>query len=396
MDDRIIICKKDGNIVTAVFRGNVCFRLSVNPADEPLRIGNIYTGRIASMVPNMNACFTDIGIGENVYIPLEKLKNAIHGPAHADGKLHQGDSVLVQIDRLPAKQKKAGATGDLSFVGNAVVLLMGRKGVSFSKRIDNPGFRDRMRSLFEGKTEPEFGIMLRTNAPYFEEEQILAEFETLRQEMREAVRKFEIMLPGTCIREDLPEYLKAFRDEHLSELSEIVTDDDSVYSVLRGFFTKFLPELSEKVRLYSDHSVSLYHLYDLTKAFHEALARTVSLKCGGNVVFDRTEAMTVCDVNSGRGSAAAKTALSDINREAAKEIARQMELRGLSGMILCDFISSCGADGKKDLLDFMKECTAHDRSIDVVDITRLGIMEITREKTGAPLYEVVKNLEFDP
>ncbi|MBO4485413.1 MAG: ribonuclease E/G [Lachnospiraceae bacterium] len=396
MDDRIIICKKVGNIVTAVFRENVCFRLFVNPASEPLRIGNIYTGRIASMVPNINACFTDIGIGENVYIPLEKLKNAVISPAHADGKIHQGDSVLVQIDRLPAKQKKAGATGDLSFVGNAVVLLMGRKGVSFSKKIDDPGFRDRMRSLFEGKTEAGFGVMLRTNAPYFEDAQILSEYETLRAEFKDAVRKFEIMLPGTCLREDLPEYLKVFRDEHLSELTEIVTDDESVYSVLRGFFTKFLPELSEKVRLYKEDTVSLYHLYDLTKAFHDALSRTVSLKSGGNIVFDRTEAMTVADVNSGRGSAAKKTALSDINREAAREIARQMELRGLSGMILCDFISCGGADEKKQLFEYMKECTRHDRSVDVVDITRLGIMEITREKLGAPLYEVVKNLDFNP
>ena len=396
MDDRIIICKKDGYIVTAVFRGDVCFRLSVNPASEQLRIGNIYTGRIASMVPNMNACFTDIGIGENVYIPLEKLKNAMHGPSHADGLLHQGDNVLVQIDRLPAKQKKAGATGDLSFVGNSVVLLMGRKGVSFSKKIEDPAFRERMRSLFEGRTEPEFGVMLRTNAPYFEDEQILSEYETLRQEFKDAVRKFEIMLPGSCLREDLPEYLKVFRDEHLSELTEIVTDDESVYSVLRGFFTKFLPELSEKVRLYRENSVSLYHLYDLTKAFHEALNRTVPLKSGGNVVFDRTEAMTVADVNSGRGSAAKKTPLTEINREAAREIARQMELRGLSGMILCDFISCGKADEKKELLDFMKECTSHDKSVDVVDITRLGIMEITREKLGAPLYEVVKNLNFEP
>ena len=397
MDDRIIVCRKDGVLVTALFRGKECRKLSLCKESELFRVGNVYIGRIDRMVPNMNACFVDIGTGENVYVPIEKTEGALTEPKHADGKLHAGDCILIQIDRLPSKQKASSGTGAVSLVGNAVCLLQGRKGISFSKKIDVPGFRDRMRAEFAGRTEGGYGVMLRTNSVYFEEERIIKEYETLRTSYEEVVRKFRCGVPGTCLHEGLSEYMILFRDEYLSELAEIVTDDPDVFAKLSEYFSAFLPDFSGKLRKYDSEKVSLYHLYGLSKAFSDAQARTVPLPSGGNIVFDKTEAMTVVDVNSGRGSALRKkNALHEINLEAAKELARQMRLRGLSGMILCDFISTDGFGDAQELLTKLREYTADDRSVNVVDITALGIVEITREKKDVPLYETVKKLGFEP
>ncbi|MBO4695721.1 MAG: ribonuclease E/G [Lachnospiraceae bacterium] len=396
MDDRIIICRKDECIVTAVFRGKDCFRLSVCRDDDVLRVGSIYAGRITAVVENMSACFADIGTGSNVYVPLKKLEQAFTEPGHKDGKVHQGDTVLLQIDRLPSKQKPASATGEISLVGNSVVLLSGRKGISFSKMIDLPGYRDSVREAFAGRIGDGYGIMLRTNAPHFETDKITNEFELLKAEYEELLRRFQFAVPGTCLKEGLPEYMSMFRDEHLNDLTEIVTDDENVYGKLTGFCRDFLPGLNGRIRKYDSDKVSLYHVYDLTKQFHDALSRTVPLKTGGSLVFDRTEAMTVVDVNSSRASESRKkNALHEINVEAAKELARQITLRSLSGMILCDFIST-GRENYNDLIERMKEFTTEDRSVSVIDVTPLGIMEITRAKVEAPLWEAVKKSGFTP
>lgn len=396
MDDRIIICRKDDCIVTAVFRGKECFRLSVCRDDDAIRIGNIYAARITGVIDNMNACFADIGNGSNVYLPLKKLEHVYSEPKHKDGRIHQGDIVLIQIDRLPSKQKPASATGAISLVGNSVVLLSGRKGISFSKMIDRTGYRDTIREAFARRTDSRFGIMLRTNAPYFETENVIHEFDLLKAEYEELLRRFQYAPSCTCLKEGLPEYMTMFRDEHISGLTEIVTDDENVYGKLTGYCYDFLPELGGKIRKYDSDQVSLYHVYDLSKQFHDALSRIVFLKTGGSLVFDRTEAMTVVDVNSSRASESRKkNALQTVNTEAAKELARQIQLRSLSGMILCDFIST-GQSDYDDLIAKMKEFSAEDRSICVVDVTPLGIMEITRTKAEAPLIEAVKKTGFIP
>ncbi|MBO7631363.1 MAG: ribonuclease E/G [Lachnospiraceae bacterium] len=395
MDDRIIICRKDGFLVSALIRGKECVHLSVSEANTHFRVGNVYIGRVASVVPNLSACFADIGAGTNVYIPLDKTTDAVTFPVHADGKLHEGDCILLQIDRLPSKNKPASGTGEISLVGNAVCILHGRKGISFSKKIEKPGFRDTIRKAFEGRTEEGFGVMLRTNSVFFETDRIVAEYDRLLASYREIKRKFACGKPGTLVWEGLAEHLTAFRDEHLSDLEEIVTDDESTYKQLKEYFTDFLPELSGKLRFYDSEKVSLYRLYDLGKAFHDALSRVVPLRSGGSLVIDRTEAMTVIDVNSGKGSGTRKkNALHEINLEAAKEIARQLRLRNLSGMILCDFISTEGANDAEELMKELRSCTAEDRDTCVVDITALGIVEMTRVKKEVPLFETVRNLGF--
>ena len=399
MEDRIIICRKDDALITALFRENRCRRLSFSKEQTGLCIGDIYVGRVSDMVPKMNACFVDIGAEGKIYVPLQKLSTAFHAPEHADGKIHEGDSVAVQIDRLSARNKPAAGTGELSLCGNTVVVLSGRKGLIFSKKINDREFIASAKDLLKDSLSDNFGIMLRTNSVYYDLEQIRSECSRLTENHTGLSEKFPHSVKGTCLYRGAKEYLRLFRDEYLSDLAEIITDDGTVFKELSELFENIHADRAPKIRLYDSEAVSLYAVYDMKRNIEEALRRKVFLKSGGTLVFDRTEAMTVVDVNSGSASGGKQNSqsLSAINLEAAEELARQMELRNLSGMILADFINTDCAEFESQLLKSLREQTAKDRSkVTVVDITPLGIVEITREKSSAPIAEQIKEFGFVP
>lgn len=393
MDDRIIVCKKDDVSITALFRGNICHRILMSKSDRDFRIGNIYTGRIEKLVDNVKAAFVDIGFEQNVYVPFEKMQMPLTLPAHSDGKIHEGDKILVQIERMPSKNKPASAAGDFSLVGNSVVLFYGRKGISFSKKINDSAFRESKKiNYFDFES---LGLMFRTNAPYYSDSVIQEEVQDLKRIYDAILKDFSHSLPGKCLYKGLQENLCIFRDEYIRDIKEIVVEETEIYSYLKN-----LPSFNNiDIRLHQDSSVSLYHIYDLKKVINDALARRVWLKSGAYLVFDNTEALTVIDVNSGKASAAksGKNILHRINLEAAEEILHQIALRNLSGIIIVDFINSDGNGDTAELLHYLEDKTYGDRvHTRIVDITKLGLAELTREKTDAPLSEVVKSLNFIP
>lgn len=399
MEDRIIICKKDGVTISAKFTDRRCNRLSFYRDETTLRVGDIYIGRIESMVPSMNACFVNIGFTDNVYVPFEKMNSPYIEPAHRDGKIHVGDKLLVMIERLPSKNKPASAVMDISLVGNKLVLLQGRKGLSFSKKITDSERREALKSLFAEKKCDNFGLMLRTNAPFSSDEELLTEYSLLTDTFRSITERFRYGKEGTRLYQGLPEYLCFLRDEYLPELSELVTDDPDIFSQVQAYCKQFLPNVSDKVRFYADKRISLYHVYDMKRIIEEATARKVWLKSGASLVFDKTEAMTVIDVNSDKASEAkgAKRLLHQINLEAAEEIMHQLMLRNLSGIIIVDFINTKGSDDEKELLKLLQELSRRDyRRTVAVDITELGLVELTREKREVPISERIRQLSFIP
>ena len=398
MDDRIIICKKDDISVTAVFSGKVCNKLYLDSNRDGMRIGDIYVGRIDKLVDNVKAAFVNIGTEQNVYVPYEKMKNPAAEPMHADGRIHEGDRILVQIERMPAKNKPATAVADISLVGCAVILFPGREGVSFSKKIEDSGFRDSMKQQYAPLLkEWQQGIMFRTNSPSYTAEVIHEEILRLKKDYESIRKEFTYKRYGERVYKGLPAHLTVFRDAYLQDIQEIVTQEQESYDYL-----KQLPIVHGKnvrIRTEKDSEVSLYHLYDLKKCFNDALSRKVWLKSGGFLVFDVTEALTVIDVNSGKASAnkGSGNSLHQINLEAAEEILHQIRLRNLSGIILVDFINTDGSDDADKLMQFLKEQAQLDRgNTIIVDITKLGLVEITRVKTDAPLSETVKKLSFQP
>lgn len=351
------------------------------------------------MVPSMNACFVNIGFTDNVYVPFEKMNSPYIEPAHRDGKIHVGDKLLVMIERLPSKNKPASAVMDISLVGNKLVLLQGRKGLSFSKKITDSERREALKSLFAEKKCDDFGLMLRTNAPFSSDEELLTEYSLLTDTFRSITERFRYGKEGTRLYQGLPEYLCFLRDEYLPELSELVTDDPDIFSQVQAYCKQFLPNVSDKVRFYADKRISLYHVYDMKRIIEEATARKVWLKSGASLVFDKTEAMTVIDVNSDKASEAkgAKGLLHQINLEAAEEIMHQLMLRNLSGIIIVDFINTKGSDDEKELFKLLQELSRRDyRRTVAVDITELGLVELTREKREVPISERIRQLSFIP
>lgn len=398
MDDRIVICRKDGTIITGIFRDGQCRKLSFEAEKgKVLRSGAVYTGRVEKIVPSMKSCFVNIGLEENVYVPFEKLTNGVTSPQHKDERIHEGDRILVQIEKPPSKQKPASGVGDYSLAGTSVAFLRGRSGLQFSKKISDSGFRELVKREIRIPDDTSCGIMIRTNAFFYGIETIRRELAALSETEWEILKRFEYTEPGTCLYEGVPDYLLAYRDEYMLEQTDIVTDVPEVYRSMRQFFEMFIPERADRIRMHDSDSIGLYHLYEFKKNIDEAVSRKVWLKSGGNIVFDRTEAMTVIDVNSGKATAGSngQESLRRTNDEAALEIARQLELRNLSGMILIDFINTGNKEDERQLLQKMDSYTRKDRSyVSVVDMTALGIMELTREKKEPPVSERLKELNF--
>ena len=397
MEYQIVVCSKDDIRITAVFSDRICKRILIGKSDENFQVGDIYCGRIEKMVDNVKAAFVNIGMKQNVYVPYDKMKEAITRPGHADGKVHEGDTILVQIERMPSKNKPATAVGDFSLVGNSVILFHGRTGVSFSKKIENSAFRERMKEQFGQCYKNDTGIMFRTNAPLYQEEIIHTEIHKLTAAYEKLVHDFGYSVTGKCLYHGIPQNLTVFRDEYLSDISEIVTEEEDVYSYLKE--NPFISETGIHLRYEKNREVSLYHLYDMKKVLSEALARKVWLKSGGYLVIDTTEAMTVIDVNSGKASDAKnkKNLLHQVNLEAADEILHQISLRNLSGIIIVDFINTDGDNDSVELNKYLKANAKNDHGhTSIVDITKLGLVEITREKQEAPLSELVKSLGFIP
>ena len=308
------------------------------------RIGGIYLGKIQNVAKNIDACFVEITSGELCFLPLKEAGKAVLQNRRADGTLKAGDEVVVMVTRDAQKTKRASATAD----------------------------PDRMiKLLIKNGSTPE-------NAS-----------DTLQSLLGQASHKVCL----TCLKEPseaVYEVLEQLADPE--EYGEILTDDPEIY---RKLSESTHPVLDNKpVRLYDDPAISIRLLYSLERGMDEALDTRVWLKCGGYLVIEPTEAMTVIDVNSGKNEAkkSGEDTYFQVNLEAAGEIARQLRLRNLSGIIIVDFINLPEKEKQRELLEAMRGFVSTDPMHPrIVDITPLGLVEITRKKTHPTLAEQFKN-----
>ena len=241
--------------------------------------------------------------------------------------------------------------------------------------------------------EPGMGVVIRTNAAGLAEEVLKGEFETLAERAGSLLKRARAAAGGSLLQKQPSLYMKLARELPKDQLQEIVTDSPDIFLEMQEYFTYMGDrENLEKLRLYED-DYSLYKLYRFDTHYQRALSRYVPLKSGGSLVIEQTEAMVVIDVNTGaaiKGKQERKSIFPQMNREAALEIARQIRLRSLSGMILIDFINLKEEEEKRELLQYLRKCTVEDRAwVQVVDITGLGIVEMTRNKQWRSLAEQV-------
>lgn len=338
--------------------------------------GNIYVGRVQNVLPGMDCGFVDIGLKKNAYLPLGKEKQ----------KVVPGQLILCRVDKEPGGSKGPRITLEISVPGRLCAVLPDNKYIGVSKKIEDDEKRNELYRTAVSICETH-GIIVRTAAEA-EPAEALCEDYRLTCERWEEIRVNAEHCPG-------PKLLFAGGDPVLYAVRELLnedtdrirTDDPQLLEALRDMIERSAPRFLEKLQLWSG-DIPLFDILRVDHQLDDALGRTVRLKSGGSLVFDETEAMTVIDVNTGKftGKRDIEETILHTNLEACAEIARQMRLRDPGGIILVDFIDMKSTEAREQLLEKMRELVRKDRNrVHVVDMTALGLMEITRKKTRRSL-----------
>ena len=360
-------------------------------------MGKIYIAKVKNIVKNINAAFVEIEPGVTCFLGLSEVRNPILINRKYDGRLLAEDEIMVQVRKEAAKTKPAAVTCSPSLDGRYCVISMGKPGLAYSAKLS---LKARQRidaalatSDFSVKEySRDFGIVIRTNAKELSEDYtpLITEIKQLSEELKYIM---DIAGHRTCYSVLLKKpagYLTALRDMYTGQYDEIVTDEADIFEQLKAFLADHPEFYLPAIRLYQDDRLPLYKLYAVEARLDEALNRKVWLKSGGYLIIDPTEALTVIDVNTGKVTS--KKDMEEnyfhMNMEAAEEIALQLSLRNISGIIIVDFINMRAEEHNKKLMAHFGDLLKRDAiKTKLVDITPLGLVEITRMKTSKPLRE---------
>lgn len=352
-------------------------------------LGNIYVGKVKNVLRSIAAAFVEIAGRQTCFLPFSDARHPILTNRAGDGRLLAGDEVLVQVQRDAVKSKTPVLSADLSVSGRLFAVSIGEGGgIRYSHKLSAEE-KNRIRQALAAVSVPDaMTLVVRTQARAEEAERLRAEAETLLQK---AARILEIGRTRTVfslLSEGLPDYLAVLEEAGgRARPDKIVTDDMAVYTAVEGWLP---PEGRSALEYYRDPALSLTALYGLSGKLEEALSPRVWLRSGGYLVIEPTEALTVIDVNTGKytGKKPTEETFRKINAEAAEEVARQLRLRCLSGIILVDFINMERPESQKELLTLLRHlCSRDPVPVQVVDMTPLGLVEITRKKRRRPLAE---------
>lgn len=385
---KVVIVEKEHKLLLFLFgeksRPEMIHMASL-PKDED-NLGNIYIGRVTEIAEGIKAAFVAIGTEEKVFLSTEYAKAPMLVNREFDGKLKQGDEVLVQVTTKALKTKLPSADTDLTLTGQYCVCSKSGHGIKFSKKLSEDCTSKLKQEIASADipNRKSYGFIVRTNAGELTDSQpLLDEIGKFTSFFDELTSKYQYRTLYSCLYQCEPEFLLALNNIPIAAYDEVLTDQDDVFEILKANGVR-------NPKLYQDDMLSLSALYSLETHLKQALDKKVWLPSGGYLVIEPTEAMVVIDVNSGKGSgeknAGKKNIYLKTNLEAAKEIARQLRLRNYSGMIMVDFINmEKDADNKqllKCLDEYLKQDTVKTR---LVDMTALGIVEITRKKVSKPL-----------
>ena len=356
-------------------------------------LGNIYIGKVKNIQKNIQAAFIEIANGIMCYYSMAEKASPFFVNVKKNNILKIGDEVIVQVSREGIKSKLPYVSSNLNFTGRYLVLTSERKELGFSGKLKKEE-KKRIREILRDKVPENVGLIVRTNCREAQEEEILRELEHLLERYKEVLHKGKSRVCFSVLEESMPEYMQILQNAYIENLEEVVTDNQKIYKHIVQYLESY--GQSEKiVRYYEDRLLPLYKLYSLEKAFEQAQNEKVWLKSGGFLVIQQTEAFVCIDVNTGKFTAKKdmEETFRKINLEAAKEIAWQLQLRNLSGIILVDFINMEKDEYKEELLQTLQIYLWED-SIKgtVVDMTPLNIVEITRKKVRKSLTEELKAL----
>lgn len=385
MGNKLLITKLQQNsvtyIATALYSEKKLLELYLEPVAQESILNNIYVGRVKDVVKNLNAAFIEIAPGKPCYYSLEDCHNPLYVKKINSPRMVQGDEVVVQVVKENIKTKPPKVSTNLTFTGSYLVLTTENTTLGISRKLPVIE-RERLRNLLKPYQNHKFGLVVRTNAAQAEDALIFEEYETLKLEYEQLTENAVHRTCFSCLKKSPPEFLSIIKGLHQAELEEIITDDRELLVQLE--------EHNIPTVFYEDKLLGLSSLYSLESRLQEALKERVWLKSGGYLVIQPTEALTVIDVNSGKSTAKKNVQehYLKINLEAAEEIAHQLRLRNISGIIIVDFIDMKEQKAKDELMFWLKQLVQKDSvPVQVVGMTRLNLVELTRKKMRKSLAE---------
>ncbi|KHL01940.1 ribonuclease E [Sinomonas humi] len=396
VDRQMVVRQKEDRIQIAVLEDGVLAEHFVSKTQQDSLIGNVYLGKVQNVLPSMEAAFVDIGRGRNAVLYAGEVNWDAAGlegaPRRIENALKSGDSVLVQVTKDPVGHKGARLTSQISLPGRYLVYVPGGSMTGISRKLPDVE-RNRLKRILKDRLPADAGVIVRTAAEGASEEELTHDINRLRAQW-EAIQgqatSSKVLAPELLYAEpDLT--IKVVRDVFNEDFSKLIVSGEDAWDTIEAYVTYVAPDLLGRLEKYQGDA-DVFAEWRIDEQIHKALDRKVFLPSGGSLVIDRTEAMTVIDVNTGKFTGSGgnlEETVTKNNLEAAEEIVRQLRLRDIGGIIVIDFIDMVLESNRDLVLRRLVECLGRDRTKhQVAEVTSLGLVQMTRKRMGTGLLEV--------
>lgn len=393
VDRSMVVRSKDGKIQIGVLEDGILVEHYVAKASEASLIGNVYLGKVQNVLPSMEAAFVDIGRGRNAVLYSGEvdweLAETGNQPRRIELALKSGDTVLVQVTKDPVGQKGARLTSQVSLPGRYLVYVPNGSMNGISRKLPDSE-RARLKKILKEILPEDAGVIVRTAAEGATEEQLTLDVQRLQAQWEDIQKKVEKGQAPAMLHSEPDLLVKIVRDVFNEDFQRMIISGEDARETIESYLASVAPDLLERVSKY-EGTKDVFDEFRIGEQIAKALDRKVYLPSGGSLVIDRTEAMTVVDVNTGKfvGSGGnLEETVTKNNLEAAEEIVRQLRLRDIGGIIVVDFIDMV-LESNRDLVSRrLMECLSRDRTKhQVAEVTSLGLVQMTRKKLGIGLLE---------
>ena len=418
MNSELVVDVQSSEISIALLEDKHLVELHQESREEQFAVGNIYIGRVKKIMPGLNAAFVDVGYEKDAFlhyldlgsnfntlyqfttqilsdrkkvpaIQKIKLQPEIEKSGSINDILKTGQEILVQVTKEPISTKGPRLTAEISIAGRFLVLMPFADKVSVSQKIKTEEERVRLKQLIQSIKPKGFGVIVRTVAEEKKVAELDNELKILVKRWEEAIAKVQQSKGVSLILEELGRTVGIIRDLFSPSFKHIHINDASVFTEVRDYVELIAPERKDIVKLYKDEA-PIYDSFGISKQIKSAFGKTVSFKSGAYLIIEHTEALHVIDVNSGNRSKAGNgqeaNAL-DVNLAAADEIARQLRLRDMGGIIVVDFIDMHETENRQKLFERMRDMMSNDRAKhNILPLSKFGLMQMTRQRVRPVIH----------
>jgi ribonuclease G len=386
----------------AVIENGELVELYMERLQEQRIVGHIYKGKVANVLPGMQAAFVNVGLSRNTFLYVDDALENVEGVDDLPDKVGKstaikdvvkpGQEVIVQVSKEPFGTKGARVTRHITLPGRLVVLMPTVDYIGISRRISDPRERERLKQIVNDSRPKGMGFIVRTMAENCSEAELQKDILFLHRLWMRVRKRAKGAKAPALLHKDLTLLYRIIRDVFDSDVLRLIVDSSEEYESILSLLEDINPQLKDRVFLFQQNR-PVFEIFGLETQVERALNRKVWLKCGGYLVIDHTEALTSIDVNTGKyvGSTNLADTVLKTNLEAAREIARQLRLRNIGGIIIIDFIDMDDVEHRRKVLAALEEAVVNDKTkTSILGITQLGLVEMTRQKVRQNIGEFLQ------